>query len=578
MVVTQANASDRQAEQLVTRFVRRFEPSYKWFLYYAALPLVLTPELLNYLRNKFLRDRHVPWVAEVDLLLSDLCAPVGDEQYSMDSRVRDYLIREAALELGQPELERVAKLLIRYVEQLAQINQYLTWQERRAQKWAAMVIVEAERERVAEDIAAAFQDCDAKDTERSKALSLASQAEMIRLSRITERLAPQLVEHEALVQYARSVTQALYQPESLEPVQLQQTFQVGDVTLTLPNASKPTQPVDFGLQTLNFIHGQLIDSDEEAPDASWSLKTATFTVATVSLGDESSQLGLQPFDFTVATLKHRSDQPTATKWVIQRQQQRAYHFVERLTEDLPLEMVAIPGGTFTMGSPTDELGHQSREAPQHKVTVPDFLMGRYPITQAQWRFVANLPSVSGELIPDPSRFKGNRLPVEKVSWYDATEFCRRLSQYTQRQYRFPTEAEWEYACRGRTTTPFHFGETITTDLANYNGSAYIDEPKGDRRGKTTPVGEFEAANGFGLSDMHGNVREWCQDHWHENYSGAPTDGSAWSTDNERTRRVVRGGSWDSSPRYCRSAFRYNFTPVSRGTYTGFRVSCSAPRT
>ena len=153
-------------------------------------------------------------------------------------------------------------------------------------------------------------------------------------------------------------------------------------------------------------------------------------------------------------------------------------------------------------------------------------MGKYPVTQAQWRFVAaQLPQVNRELEIDPSRFKGDNLPVETISWLDAEEFCQRLSHHTGRLYRLPSEAEWEYACRAGTTTPFHFGETISPEFANYNGEyTYGNGEKGVYRKQTTPVGSFQVANPFGLYDIHGNVWEWCADDWHKNYQGAPSDG------------------------------------------------------
>ncbi|MHC5719615.1 MAG: formylglycine-generating enzyme family protein, partial [Nostoc sp.] len=162
-------------------------------------------------------------------------------------------------------------------------------------------------------------------------------------------------------------------------------------------------------------------------------------------------------------------------------------------------------------------------------------------------------------------FKGEQRPVEQVSWYDAVEFCDRLSDHTkrQRQYRLPSEAEWEYACRAGTTTPFHFGETITSELANYDAtSTYGRGVEGTYRKETTPVGSFNAANAFGLYDMHGNVWEWCLDDWHNNYERAPTDGSPWfdnKNDNlyqKQGNAVLRGGSWLYYPRDCRSASRY----------------------
>ena len=181
--------------------------------------------------------------------------------------------------------------------------------------------------------------------------------------------------------------------------------------------------------------------------------------------------------------------------------------------------------------------------------------------------------------PDPSRFKGEYHPVESISWYEAVEFCARLSQFTGRHYRLPTEAEWEYACRAGTTTPFHFGVTITPEVANYYSErGYAGGPTGECRGETTPVGHFGVANDFGLSDMHGNVDEWCQDHWHKNYQGAPDNGSAWLTDKQNAPRLRRGGCWGLNPSECRSAYRFYFFPVDRSYGIGLRIACAAPRT
>ena len=193
-------------------------------------------------------------------------------------------------------------------------------------------------------------------------------------------------------------------------------------------------------------------------------------------------------------------------------------------------------------------------------------MGRYPITQAQWRVVAGLSLVNRELNPEPSNFKGDNLPVEQVSWYEAVEFCDRLSAKTGRPYRLPSEAEWEYACRAGTTTPFHFGKTLTTEVANYNGNyTYADGPKGEYFETTTPVDKFEIANAFGLCDMHGNVFEWCEDHY-GNYNQTPVDGSARITDDKQARRILRGGSWFYYPRIlplCVSPRRYARLPLQR---------------
>ncbi len=272
---------------------------------------------------------------------------------------------------------------------------------------------------------------------------------------------------------------------------------------------------------------------------------------------------------------------------IHRYRQQGQYFIEDLGNGVQLEMVPIPEGSFMMGSPKDELERHESESPQHTVTISPFYMGKYPVTQAQWQAVASLPQVKRELDPNPSRFKGANRPVERVSWYDAVEFCLRLSRYTGKSYRLPSEAEWEYACRAGTTTPFHFGETITSELANYNAEyTYGAGVKGRYRGETTEVGSFGVANAFGLYDMHGNVWEWCLDDWHNNYEGAPTDGSAWfENDNynisqKQGRAVLRGGSWSNDPKYCRSAFRNVIIWAVRGYIDdpfGFRVVCAFGR-
>lgn len=251
---------------------------------------------------------------------------------------------------------------------------------------------------------------------------------------------------------------------------------------------------------------------------------------------------------------------------------------ENLDNEQFLTMVSIPGGQFLMGSPENELERWDNESPQHTVTIKPFFMGKWTVTQAQWRVVAGFPKVEIDLDPDPSKFKSAISPVENISWNDAIEFCARLSQKTGRDYRLPSEAEWEYACRAGTTTPFFFGETISTDLANYQGhSAYGSGSKGEYRGKTTYLNRFPA-NAFGLEAMHGNVWEWCQDNWHENYYGAPTDGSAWLKDNDDYNcRVYRGGAWDMGPESSRSAHRGSIGVGMRDSVLGFRVVMSSVR-
>ena len=274
--------------------------------------------------------------------------------------------------------------------------------------------------------------------------------------------------------------------------------------------------------------------------------------------------------------------------IVDRFQKSIRQKIEDLGNGIKLQMVYIPGGTFTMGSPESEEGRYNYEGPQHDVTVPPFFMGKYPVTQGQWKEIASRTDlkVKLDLKLEPSYFKEPyqdidrwHRPVERVSWYEAVEFCERLSKLTQRNYRLPSEAEWEYACRAGTTTPFYFGKTITPELVNYDGQyVYGNAQKGEYRGETTPVGQFYP-NAFGLYDMHGNVSEWCLDTWHNSYDGAPTDGSAWETGGHSTRRVCRGGSWYFDPWRCRSANRNYFYSVEADFFNiGFRLVSFPPRT
>jgi eukaryotic-like serine/threonine-protein kinase len=243
---------------------------------------------------------------------------------------------------------------------------------------------------------------------------------------------------------------------------------------------------------------------------------------------------------------------------------------EDLGNGVKLRMIMIPGGTFSMGSTDQELLRSDDEGPVRTVKVPDFFMGQFVVTQEQWKVVSQSRQIRKFLKPSPSQFDGNaNYPVEKVNWFEALEFCDRLAQLTKRPYRLPSEAEWEYACRARTQTPFHTGPTITTKYANYLGTDdnrgqsgiisgnYGDGPKGGFVGQTVEVDKFPP-NAFGLYQMHGNVWEWCLDTQHSNYKKAPADGSVWQDANvdENSDRSLRGGSWYYSPRYCRSASRF----------------------
>lgn len=235
---------------------------------------------------------------------------------------------------------------------------------------------------------------------------------------------------------------------------------------------------------------------------------------------------------------------------------------KKITNSLGMEFVYIQPGTFTMGSPPDEAGRDNDET-QHQVTLTrGFYLQTTEVTQGQWQAVMG---------SNPSYFKncGNDCPVEQVSWNDAQEFIRRLNQREGGAgYRLPTEAEWEYAARAGTTTPFHAGTCLFTDKANYDGNYPLSGcAKGECRKNTVRVGSF-APNAWGLYDMHGNVWEWCQD-WYGNYpSESVTDPTGPSGGSDR---VYRGGSWYNHARLCRSAVRYGISPRFWNPDLGLRL-------
>ena len=367
---------------------------------------------------------------------------------------------------------------------------------------------------------------------------------------------------------------------------------------------------------VSFLH-QLAIPDYAIPQLEtlelfeFESEVATITFKPV-ITDLLSQ-NLRNFSFETPTVNRRGE-------IIKTTTHTANCFRETLPNNVDLDMVSIPGGTFTMGSPKNEKDSHDNERPQHNVTVPPFFMGKYPITQGQWKVIATRTDlkVKIDLEEDPSYFKKPYQdqdreidrwlrPVERVNWYEAVEFCQRLSKLTGRDYRLPSEAQWEYACRamtepldlakGESYPPFYFGETLTDKLANYNASrTYASEPIGENGKETIPVGQFPP-NAFGLYDLHGNVWEWCMDDWHDNYENAPSDGSAWLDNNqeenldaenslESTEKdennpysVMRGGSCGSYPTSCRSAFRLDFIRRDlRSIYNGFRVVCVFGRT
>ncbi len=289
---------------------------------------------------------------------------------------------------------------------------------------------------------------------------------------------------------------------------------------------------------------------------------------------ENSLPKLAKIQFTSVKLNNKGE-------IVDRPARSAEIFTEDLGNGIKLTMVKIPAGKFLMGQTPAEKQELIRlnseeqyrnwfanELPQYQVNVPEFYLGQTLVTQAQYQAIMD---------KNPSKFAGNdKLPVEQVNWLEAMDFCQKLSKKTGRTYRLPSEAEWEYACRAGTTTPFAFGETINPKVVNYQGSyPYGGAAKGENWHKTTPVGTFPP-NLFGVYDMHGNVWEWCLDEWFDNYNRAPNNGGARGDINSKNKdklRPLRGGSWKNSALNCRSANRYSTKSSSPNylAFIGFRV-------
>lgn len=260
-------------------------------------------------------------------------------------------------------------------------------------------------------------------------------------------------------------------------------------------------------------------------------------------------------EFETPTLDERGQ-------IIARRQHSAQQLNEDLAKGVSLEMIVVPAGAYYMGSRPFEGNFDER--PRHFLTIKSFLMGKYLITQKEWK------AVMGKL--PPCRFKGDDLPVEQVSWKDANKFCQRLSQQTDQNYHLPSESQWEYACRAATSTPFSFGDTLTADIANYNAEhTFKNESPGVYFHSTSERGKYPP-NAFGLYDMHGNLWEWCADNWIFDYRMSPRDDSAYQMI-DNPDHVVRGGSWHDPPHLCRSAARLRVLQDDADEFIGLRVVC-----
>ena len=564
-------------EDLTTRRIRVFAQRYGekalFLAYHAAFPLTITSDLLYCLRENFVPD--CPWYTVADVLLSGLCQPAGYDLYEMEGKTRNRLLSRLCNEFGEQRLKELANFM----------SQYLVNRLQMEDNDRAMVLGERPNWTALAYFGDGEQAINAIKEELQRLTNSADADERIKWAALVENYADLLAEkgfEPLLLKWAQDTVdnQPIQDDEETEIAQLMgielQPFEYEvAVIVTDDDSEEELKSFEFETVTVN-AQGEVVKRE---------LKQAFYFIEYLSEAEKNPQnddgktVQVQKYISNYETLKTLVEESKTilnrlklTKSIAERailqdkleeinskisQVKQEFNNLQserKETAPLGIEMVAIPGGTFEMGSP------KRNESPQHTVNVKPFFMGKYPVTQEQWRFVAQLPQVKRELNPEPSYFKGDKLPVERASWYDAVEFCIRLSNHTGREYTLPSEAEWEYACRAGTTTPFYFGETITDELANYNASkSFANEPIGKYRQETTPVGKF-SPNAFGLYDMHGNVLECCLDDWHGNYEHAPTDGSPWFGDNnnldqKQERVVLRGGSWFNSPGNSRSASR-----------------------
>ena len=551
-----------------------------WYSH-AAFPVAVTPHLLYYLWANFQCDRqgkplNIPWIAVADVLFSGLFREVAPELYQMDREVRQELLNylQSQENLGQERLRELAEAIWYYIQSDLESNDPDQRVLARAQMIGALVYLDPQE--VIKELRKIYGS-----------LSLDELTEIVRAQSLVEMIQKPLGEKfPEILSYARSLGHWVRGNEEQARQHLQKVprkdkgVEIAGVYYPLPES---LQKRSGGWTRRRFVR-----------TLGWSLLGIGAARIPFLARDMSSNqlLGIQPvgvpkaatltpFPFETKTVNPRGE-------VIRTEAKTASFFSQPLgSQAQPLEMVAIPGGEFTMGSPPTEKGHDPSEAPQRLVKVPPFYMSKFPITQAQWQAVATQPKVELDLNPTPSKFTGSDRPVEQVNRHEAVEFCKRLTNLLEGKliYRLPSEAEWEYACRGGTTTPFAFGETITGELANYRSSeTFAQEKPVPSNEQTTDVGQFPP-NAFGLYDMHGQVWEWCADDWHDNYEGAPTDGSAWLKSVEKAQKnsnsVLRGGSWDDNPVYCRSACRNDFyfdQRHLRNDDVGFRVVCVVGRT
>ncbi len=584
------------AKEKVSRFTRQFGEPHRKLAYYAALPLILTPELLNYLRNHFLRGE-VPWVAEADLLLSELCRPVGYEQFAFDPEVRAYLIGQMREQIGETAMEETARLLIRYVHQLSRTTPHLSRDSLQAEQWSAMVFLKEKREDAVIEITKAFRDHLLPAVDATAQLNQAiPQTELARLVRITHELAAQLDEYPDLLRYASDVARLLAQPSGL--MDLAKSGRGSDTVVRVAGVELPDiesyygsdrQPLGIENQPVFATPDGTLEENTHAQNVNSHIKTI-WHKGRSKIKDmyDGYARRLMPDYLSDGLANSITQNPTIPKHFrdlfLTRMEDGS--MVKDETQPGPA-MVWLPGGTFLMGSP-EGVGNNN-ERPQHEVTLGHYAVGQYPVTVGEFRrfveetgYRTEAEQGDGAYVWDkkgewkktqvaswrnPYFEQADLNPVVCLSWNDAKAYCDWLSEKTGQAYSLLTEAKWEYACRAGSDARYGYGD----DKAGLGDYAWYSN---NANSQTHPVGQ-KKPNTWHLYDLHGNVWEWCADWYADDYYQqfasvdpiGPESGSG---------RIVRGGSWYQDSDYCRSAFRYYREPSLRLDSLGFRLSRTGP--
>ena len=521
----------KRLERRIYSIRRRFGLGHLYLAYHAAILPTLNSELLYRLWATFQNDIHgesldIPWIAISDLIFSPLCEEVGYELYEMHPFIRDQLLKDLK---NDPRFgEKRIRELAQYLEIEARYELDSPDLDKRdlakVQLWTALVY-------------SSIEEAVHKIAEELSKIDLEDSSEWARMTSLICMFEEPL--KEANLDSLMTYVQGMYFWTREEKEKSQRLFN----TLPIKNNRLEISGVSLTVPQMESF---------------WSI-------------NPSITLNLEEFEFNAAEIEViPKNVPFGSGWRILRRKERAFSFRENSVLGLDLEMVSIPSGEFLFGYSTNSEEEKSFFKQETKVQA--FFMSRYPITQIQWRIISELPEVLIKLPTSPAMFYGPHLPVENINWHEAVEFCKRLSRVSGKPYRLPTELEWEFACKAEKDTPFHFGETLSPKLANYNSTKnYSFGPTGKINKSTTVVGNFNAANSFGLSDMHGNVWEWCLSSDDvESYKDYRESIGV----NNPSIGIVRGGSWNSFPEDCLSVKRLKIDPKRRNETIGLRIVLS----